>query len=183
MTHARWRDLSDWVDGALDRETSARVETHLIGCAACSAEVAAIERIRAVAPGLLAGAPAVSAPPPRVRSRVRARRWRLASPVIATGLVVGLAAGALLWLRAPADPVEDAPLIEAVVDDREAVEQRVAAQLAIIDAAIAELRVLLESQPANAALLATLAVAERDRTALGALARQVLQGAYPGGGT
>jgi hypothetical protein len=178
MTHVNWRDLNDWVDGALGREAMAQVEAHVLGCAGCRAEVAAIERIRGLAPQLLAGATGPTAPLPRVRGRGRGRRWAWAAPVVA----VGLAAAALLWVRTADVPVDEPVVVEPLVDDREAVEARVAEQLAIIDAAITELRVLLETQPANAELRATLAVAERDRTALSAMARQVLQGAYPGGG-
>jgi anti-sigma factor RsiW len=178
VTHETWQDLNDWVDGALDREASERVETHVMGCAACREEVAAIEGIRALAPRLLEGGPAVTAPPPRVRGRRRGRGWVWAGPALA----IGLAAGALVWVRTPDASVEDDAVVEFRTDDRAAVEARVAEQLAIIDAAITELRVLLEEQPANAALRATLAVAERDRSALGAMAREVLQGAYPGGG-
>jgi anti-sigma factor RsiW len=185
--HATWQELNDWVDAALPADAAARVAAHVAECELCRAEVAAIAHIRRVAPLMLErAAGAVVAPPPRVAPRGGSgrrgavRRWQLVAPLIG----VGLAAGGLWWVRAPGAGVVEAPVvpIELISDDRAAVERRVEAQLAIIDAAIGELRVLLEAHPANAELRAQLAVAERDRTALGAMAREVLQGAYPGGG-
>ncbi len=178
MNHASWQELNDWVDAVLAPEAHARVEAHVRGCDACRAEVVAIERIRAGARRLLDEAAPVRAPVPRVGGRARVRTWQVVAPLVG----LGVAAGAMLWVRAPAVPAPEVRAIETLRDDRAQVEARVAEQLAIIDTAIAELKVLLESQPANAELRATLAVAERDRSTLSAMARQVLEGAYPGGG-
>jgi anti-sigma factor RsiW len=175
MTHPTWQELSDYADGVGD---TAVVAVHVGSCDVCAAELAAIEQLRGAARALVIDV----APPPfaavqlrivaarAARRRQRAVRWALAAGVV-------VAVGGWWGLRsAPEEPTYFVP------DARAAVEARVDEQLAIIDAAIAELEVLLEAQPTNGALRAQLTTAERDRAQLGAMAREVLRGAYLTGG-
>jgi hypothetical protein len=176
MMHPTWQEVSDYADGVGD---TAAIAAHVASCATCAAELSAIEQLRGDAHALLSDVvvPPFAAVQQRVAaSRAAQRRQVAVRWAMAAGVV--LAVGG--WWGLKPTPAAPKPFVP---DERAAVEARVDEQLAIIDTAIAELKVLLEAQPTNGALRAQLTTAERSRAMLGAMAEEVVRGAYPTGGS
>jgi hypothetical protein len=86
-------DKMEVLYGEADRETRARVETHLSGCLACREEMAALGRVRRELAAWTLDVPSA----PRLRSAWRAWPLRLAA---AAALVASLAAGLALHAQA-----------------------------------------------------------------------------------
>lgn len=166
--------LDDWLDGALDADTSARVAEHVASCDECH-QIA--EDAKFLRP-LVAEWPKEVEPPrdlwPEVRAAIApapAHRWQAPRALAAAAfLLVALGSGAVgYWLRdVPAPLAASAPPIDvarfesqvgtASAELAAAVEARrdeldpetyatVQRNLAIIDAAIAETRRALEQDP------------------------------------
>jgi len=83
--------LGEFLVGALDGETSPAVERHLEGCAGCSEELAALQRLEGALFGI---------EPKRERVRAIRRRWAAAA---AAALVA--CAGLFVWLLRPDEPI------------------------------------------------------------------------------
>ncbi len=179
MNHPAWQELNDLADGVLGAARAAAVGDHLRVCADCAASVRRIEAVRDAAPALLAerAAPPVGEVLVRIRSARRAAQWRSRAWLATAAVVVLVAVG--VWRGWEGESTPPSPVMAG---DKAMVEARVAEQLAIIDGAIAELRTLLVTQPANAELRAQLASAERDRELLAAMAVDVVRGAFLNGG-
>jgi hypothetical protein len=159
--------LSAFVDGDLDGAERAQVDAHQKDCPECSSMIRELEAMRGLAKG------AVVAPPrdlwPNVRARVFApslfQRW-FASPRLAWGVAAAMTAVALVF--ALGRPVKPRPIDEARRSyteaiarlDREAKEamvrlppvtqDKLRANLAVVDRAIAECERALASAPDDA---------------------------------
>ena len=115
--------LSDYAVGALRGREKARVESHLVECAACRGELAALQRI-----GELLSSVSLAQAPPETWEAVRGRMGDLrrasapARPRFAWGLAMGLVAVLMvalgIFLQRPT-PVGEPLLVVAVEADDE----------------------------------------------------------------
>jgi Putative zinc-finger len=100
--HEEWTDkLSEYLDDELSAEERYAVESHLLGCASCTAVLNDLKRV-------IARAQAIDARPPQrdlwpgVAARIepRAQAWRVSFSLpqaLAASLVIALLSGAVAW--------------------------------------------------------------------------------------
>lgn len=105
--------LPDYLNDRLDTGRRAEVESHLVRCDACRAELSLLRDLRATvrrAPAVDVGAIVAAIPPRRQPARrMRLTSWRAAAAVVA--IAVGGTSIALLRSRAPERPTDVTPYV------------------------------------------------------------------------